>query len=97
MTRKKNAKGSHPTSSVRKQPPGSSNTKARAKKADADIGDDGEEPQFGTYFTYLNGEEGYAKKIVPIRSKRGEGHLNDPVEYIARLDKAVQMKHEGGA
>jgi hypothetical protein len=72
-------------------------TKARAKKACSDSDNEDEEEQvFGDWFNYKDGTEGYAEKIIPVLAKRGQGHLNDPVDYIARLEKSVRMVHEGG-
>jgi hypothetical protein len=90
----KTTKGGRPPSSAKKK--NLSSNKARAKKkADVDSGDE-EEEEFGMHFHYKDGEEAYADRIIPVCSNRGQAHLNDPVDYIAKLDQGVRMKHEGG-
>jgi len=94
----KNTKAtSRPSLSARKQN-GSSSKKPRKMVEDVDSDDEEEEEEIlnGKYFVYKNGEEGFADKIIHVHSKRGQGHLNDPVDYIARLDRGVRMEHEGG-
>ena len=93
----KNTKAtSRPSSSARKQN-GSSSKKPRKMVEDVDSDDEEEEEEIlGKYFVYKNGEEGFADKIIHVYSKRGQGHLNDPVDYIARLEEGVRMEHEGG-
>ena len=98
-TPQRNTKASR-LSSGRKQK-GSSNKRVPTRKADIDgddeVEDEDEEAEdFGQWFHYKDGEEGYADKVVHVRSKRGQGHLNDPVDLIAKLDKGVRMKYEGG-
>jgi hypothetical protein len=94
----RNAKAAGRHSSAARKQPGSSSKKNPKRNADDDEEEEEEEQEIvtGKWFYYKNGEEGYADKIVPVCSKRGQGHLNDPVDYIAKLDQGVRMKHEGG-
>jgi hypothetical protein len=95
----RNTKASRP--SAARKPKGSSSKRAPTRKVDV-YGDDEVEDEAeanlpsGQWFFYKDGEEAYADRVIPVCCQRGEGHLNDPVDYIAKLDKGVRMKHEGG-
>ena len=46
-----------------------------------------EEENPGKWFNYADGTEGYAELLVPIRYKRGQGHLNGHVKLVQHLPK----------
>jgi len=44
-----------------------------------------ESQDYGKWFFFSNGDEGYASNVVPMRTQPGEGHLNAFVEYVQCL------------